>query len=109
MTFSTSQLTPGVLAYARILSNIEVIIVANTTGQNETLAIIVDETINAPGDTYRVLYSNKPAFTIPGAAQDSGQNTIVYDVGGIVDHGPVRYITVTLQPLEAQILGSPRG
>jgi glycosidase len=109
VTFSISQLTPGVLAYARILSNIEVIIVANTTGQNETLAIIVDETINAPGDTYRVLYSNKPAFTNPGAAQDSGQNTTVYDVGGIVDHGSVRYITVTLQPLEAQILGSLRG
>ena len=109
VTFSISQLTPGVLAYARILSNIEVIIVANTTGQNETLAIIVDETINAPGDTYRVLYSNKPAFTNPGAAQDSGQNTTVYDVGGTVDHGPVRYITVTLQPLEAQILGSLRG
>ncbi|HEU0002776.1 MAG TPA: alpha-amylase family glycosyl hydrolase, partial [Ktedonobacteraceae bacterium] len=105
VTFSISQLAPGILAYSRILSNIEVVIVANTTNEGGTLAIIIDETINAAGDTYQVLYSNKPTFTNPGAVQDSGQNTIVYDVDGTANHGPARYLTVTLQPMEAQILG----
>jgi glycosidase len=109
VTFSISQLAPGILAYSRLLSNIEVVVVANTTGQNGTLAIIVDGIINAQGDTYKVLYSNTPTFTHPGAVQDSGPNTTVYNVDGTVDHGPVRYLTVTLQPLEAQILGSLRG
>lgn len=109
VTFSISQFAPGVLAYSRLLSNIEVVIVANTTDQNETLAIIVDGIINAPGDMYKVLYSNKPAFTNPGAVQDSGPNTTVYNVDGSVNHGSVRYLTVTLQPQEAQILGSVRG
>jgi len=109
VTFSISQLAPGILAYSRLLSNIEVVVDANTTGQNGTLAIIVDGIINAQGDTYKVLYSNTPTFTHPGAVQDSGPNTTVYNVVGTVDHGPVRYLTVTLQPLEAQILGSLRG
>jgi glycosidase len=109
VTFSISQLAPGILAYSRLLSNIEVVVVANTTGQSGTLAIIVDGIINAPGDLYKVLYSNKPTFTHPGAVQDSGPNTTVYNVDGSVNHGPVRYVTVTLQPLEAQILGSLRG
>lgn len=109
VTFSVSQFAPGILAYSRLLSNIEVVVVANTTGQSETLAIIVDGTINAPGDLYKVLYSNKPTFTHPGAVQDSGSNTTVYNVDGSVNHGPVRYVTVTLQPREAQILGSLRG
>jgi glycosidase len=106
VTFGISQTAPGILAYSRLLSNIEVVVVANTTGQSETLAIIVDETLNAPGDKYQVLYTNKSTFTSPGAVQDSGPNTTVYDVDGSVNHGPVRYITVTLQPMEAQILGS---
>ncbi len=109
VTFGISQLAPGILAYARLLSDIEVVVVANMTGQNATLAIIVDETINALGDTYQVLYSNKPTFTSPGAVQDSGPNTTVYNGDGSVNHGPVRYIPVTLQPQEAQVLGSFRG
>jgi glycosidase len=108
LTFGISQLAPGILACSRLLSNIEVVVVANTTAQSETLAIIVDETINATGDLYQVLYSNKPTFTSPGAVQDSGPGTTVYNVDGSVNHGPVRYLTVTLQPREAQILGSLR-
>jgi glycosidase len=108
LTFGISQLAPGIMACSRLLSNIEVVVVANTTGQSETLAIIVDETINAPGDLYQVLYSNKPTFTSPGAVQDSAPGTTVYNVDGSVNHGPVYYLTVTLQPREAQILGSIR-
>jgi len=109
ITFSISQTSPGILAYSRLLSNIEVVVVANTTGQSGTLAILVDGIINAPGDPYQVLYSNKPTFTSPGAVQDSGPDTTVYNVDGSINRGSVRYLTVTLQPMEAQILGSIRG
>ncbi len=105
LNFSTSQLAPGVLAFSRILSNLEVVVVANTTTQSETLAIIVDGSINQLGDTYRVLYSNKPAYTNPGAVRESAPNTTVINVDGSVDHGPVRCVAVTLQAMEVQILG----
>jgi glycosidase len=104
VTFGISQTAPGILACSRLLSNIEVVIVANTTEQSGTFSIIVDDVLNAPGDQYQVLYSNKSAFTSPGAVQDSGADTTVYNVDGSVTHGPVRYLTVTLQPMEAQIL-----
>ena len=104
VTFGISQTAPGILAYSRLLSNIEVVIVANTTEESGTFSIIVDGTLNTPGDRYQVLYSNKPTFTGPGAVQESGPDTTVYNVDGSVNHGPVHYLTVTLQPMEVQIL-----
>ncbi|HVB75948.1 MAG TPA: alpha-amylase family glycosyl hydrolase [Ktedonobacteraceae bacterium] len=103
--FSISQLAPGVLAFSRILSNLEVVVVANTTMQSETLAVIVDDTINAPGDAFQVLFSNKATFTAPAVVQDSPQNTTVQQIDGTVDTGSARYMTVTLQAMEVQILG----
>lgn len=103
-SFSVSTFAPGVLAFARILDVEEVLVVANTTGQSETLAVIVDETLTQPGDIFRVLYSNKSTFTSPGAVTASGPDTIVTQPDGSVSMGQVHYITVTLQPMEAQIL-----
>ena len=48
-------------------------------------------------------------FTNPGAVQESGPDTTVHNVDGSVTRGHVRYLNVTLQPMEAQILGSARG
>lgn len=103
--FGISTFAPGVLAFARILNDEEVVMVANTSTQAETLAVIVDETLSAPGDAFKVLYSNKPTYTDPGRVTQSGPNTIVNQIDGTTTTGPVRYITVTLQPMEAQILG----
>lgn len=103
-TFGISQLTPGILAFSRILANEEVVMVANTTQNQESLAVIVDATLNAPGDAYQVLYSNKSTYSNPGAVEESGPNTTVNEVNGAVDHGPVRFITVSLQPMEVQVL-----
>jgi glycosidase len=104
-SFGISSFAPGVLAFSRILDDEEVLVVANTTAQAETLAVIVDETLSLPGDVFKVLYSNKSTFTGPGQVADSGPDTIVNQVDGTTTTGPVRYVTVTLQPLEAQILG----
>ncbi|HEV2474010.1 MAG TPA: alpha-amylase family glycosyl hydrolase, partial [Chthonomonadales bacterium] len=103
--FGVSTFAPGVLAFARILNDEEALVVANTTTQAETLAVIVDETLSAPGDVFKVIYSNKPAYSDPGRVTQSGPNTTVNQVDGTTTTGAVHYITVTLQPMEAQILG----
>ena len=104
--FGISTTAPGVLAFSRILSDEEVVVVANTDTQHEaSFAVIVDETLHPVGTAYQVLFSNKPTFTPPGRVEEGVQETVVYDVNGVVDHGSVRFITVTLQPMEVQILG----
>ncbi len=104
--FSISTLAPGVLAFSRLLSDQEVIIVANTSTQDTiSLAIIVDGTINTIGAPYQVLYSNKSNYTPPGPVTQSSEEVVVYEVDGTVGQGPVKFITVTLQPMEVQILG----
>jgi glycosidase len=103
--FRISTLAPGVLAFSRLLSNQEVVIVANTDTHNTfSLAIIVDGTINSVGAAYQVLYSNKSNFTNPGPVAESSPEIVVYEVNGEVGQGPVKFITVTLQPMEVQIL-----
>lgn len=103
--FRVSTLAPGVLAFSRLLSDQEVVIVANTdTQETFSLAIIVDGTINSVGAAYQVLYSNKSNFTNPGPVAESSPEIVVYEVNGEVGQGPVKFITVTLQPMEVQIL-----
>lgn len=103
--FRVSTLAPGVLAFSRLLSDQEVVIVANTdTQETFSLAIIVDGTINTAGAAYQVLYSNKSNFTPPGSVAESSPEVVVYEVNGEVGQGPVKFITVTLQPMEVQIL-----
>lgn len=104
--FRISTFAPGILAFSRILSYQEIVVVANTDTQNTyTLGIIVDETLNANGTAYQVHYSNKSSFTSPGPVTPSSTETATYQVDGTVSYGSVRYITVTLQPMEVQILG----
>lgn len=108
-TFGISTLAPGILAFSRILSDQEIVIAANPDQQHTvTVGIIVDETLNTVGSIYQVLYSNKPAWTSPGAIAASDAGTATYQVDGSVRYGPVRYITVTLQPMEVQILEQQR-
>jgi hypothetical protein len=88
------------------LSYQEIVVVANTDTQNTyTLGIIVDETLNEAGTPYQVHYSNKSTFTSPSPVTASSTETATYQVDGTVSYGSVRYITVTLQPMEVQILG----
>jgi glycosidase len=103
--FRISTFAPGILAFSRILSYQEIVVVANTDTQNTyTVGIIVDETLNEVGTAYQIHYSNKSAFTSPGLVTASSAETATYQVDGTVSFGSVRYITVTLQPMEVQIL-----
>jgi hypothetical protein len=104
-TFGVSSFPQGVLAFARILNDEEVIVVANTnTGQGQSLDVILEFQLSAVGDAYQILYSNKTAPTAPGPVRQTGAVT-VHEADGSIGHGPLHVIHVTLQALEVQILG----
>lgn len=104
-TFSTSPFPNGVLAFARILNDREVTVVANTSmDKAESLEVIVDRLLNPAGAPYPLRYSNKAAPTTPGPVAERGAVT-VHEVDGTIGNGPVHTVQVNLQPLEVQVLG----
>lgn len=92
------------LAFSRILSNTEIVIIINTTNESQKLHCIVDHVFPQVGDTFNILYSNKPAYTPTGKVEDE-ENTIIFNLDGSVVNGSARAISLTLQPMEVQILG----
>jgi hypothetical protein len=92
------------LAWSRILNDQEVLIVANTnTAQSQSVDVILEITLSKPGDTLRVLYSNKSAPTAPAPVKTLNQVKVA-EVDGTTGTGPINTVRVTLQPMEAQIL-----
>jgi hypothetical protein len=105
--FGISYFPAGLLAFSRILSDQEVVVVANTNTQAAWGGeVIVDFALNAVDSTYRILFSNKtgPANPEPVAEKPAG-SVVIHEVSGAVTHGPTRALRVKLQPMEIQILG----
>ena len=72
---------------------------ANTnTTQAQSVDVILEGTLARPGDTLRVLYSNKSAPTAPAPVRTLGQVTVA-EVEGATGMGPINTVHVTLQPL----------
>jgi hypothetical protein len=96
-----------VLAFSRVLSDQEVVVVANTATQaGWTGEVIVDFSLNPTRAAYRILFSNQAQPVTPGAVEEKAAGSIeVTDVDGNTTHGPVRVLGVNLQPMEIQILG----
>jgi glycosidase len=105
--FGVSNFSPGVLAYSRVLADEEVLVVANATASPQALDVIVDRSLNGPGATATIRYSNRPAPVPPSPLRTVGQ-AVVAEADGRVGSGPLLVGHVTLQPLEVQIL-SHRG
>lgn len=104
VNFGVSPYPGGVLAWSRILNDQEVLIVANTnTTQTQSVYVILEITLSAPGNTLRVLYSNKSAPTAPAPVVTLNQVTVA-EVDGTTGAGPLNAVKVTLQPMEVQIL-----
>jgi glycosidase len=105
--FGISALAPGILSFSRILSDQEVLIVANTSTQNSWAgAVLVDEMLNPVGKQFRVLFSNQDQFETPGPVVERPAGSVeVAEIDGGVSHGPVHIISVNLRPMEIQILG----
>jgi glycosidase len=106
LTFAVSTLSPGVVAYSRILNDEEVVVIVNVTTTAQDLLVIVDTTLNPSGTAFRVAYSNKAAPTAPdpvGTVGTGGALTI-RELDGTTSSGPVQAVRVHLQEREAQIL-----
>jgi glycosidase len=104
VNFGISPYPAGVLAWSRILNDSEVLLVANTnTTQLASIDVIVDVSLSAPGDQWRVLYSNNSAPAVPSPVRTLQQVTVA-EIGGSTSHGPLNAIRVTVQPMELQIL-----
>jgi glycosidase len=105
--FGVSTFLNGTLAFSRILMDQEVVIVANTDPINPcAVRVIVDITLNNPGDQFRILYSNKLQPQTPSAVQQLREGSVlVQETDGTTARGPLNCISVQLAPLEVQILG----
>ena len=105
--FGVSTFLNGTLAFSRILMDQEIVVVANTDTVNPCVVyVIVDITLNNPGDQLRVLYSNKPQPQAPGAILQLAAGAVtVQETDGTTGTGPLNCVQVTLAPLEVQILG----
>jgi glycosidase len=108
-TFGLSEQSPGVLAFSRILHDQEVVVVANThTASGVSLLVIVDASLNPPGEPFAVLFSNQPGAAAPGAVEER-RNVTVHEVDGSVGRGPLHAVRVSLRPMEVQIVARRRA
>jgi glycosidase len=105
--FGVSPFLNGTLAFSRILMDQEVVIAANTDAANACTAyVIVDNTLNNPGDQLRILYSNKAQPQDPSPVlQLAAGSVVVNETDGSIGTGPLNCVQVALAPLEVQIIG----
>jgi glycosidase len=104
--FDFSNFPGGILAFSRILSDQEVLIVANTGMQADWEGeVIIDYSLNPAGLKYRVVFSNKPNPSEPEPVAEKPSGSVeIRHLNGSVAHGPTRVLGVRLQPMEIQIL-----
>ena len=90
INFGYSPYNGGVIAYSRILNDREVLIVANTSTQQQiTVHIVVDANLSPVDKKWSILFSTQAQPTAPSKIQT---------------HGSFHAVQVTLKPMEAQIL-----
>jgi glycosidase len=104
--FGVSNFPAGILAFSRILSDEEVLVVANTNFSAPWNGeVLVDYSINNSGSAYQVAFSNKSRSVAPEPViEKPAQSIEIYEINGAVTHGPTRVLRVQLQPMEIQIL-----
>jgi len=92
--FGISTYPGGVLAYARVLNDEEVLVAANpNTTDTQTVHVVVDGILHPAGTALDLLLSNRTPATPPGLVMDTGGQ---------------RAVRVTLQPMEVQVIGKSR-
>lgn len=105
--FGLSPFPGGVLAWSRILNDIEVVVVANTNTESGWRGeVTVDRHLHGEGSELDVLYSNAAQVVSPQPVRVHGAGTVtVHEVDNTIGHGPLHAVPVTLAPMEAQVLG----
>lgn len=102
--FAISETSPGVLAFSRILSASEVLIVVNTSSSQAFVGdVIVDGSLNPVGTLFTILFSNNTTPIAPGLLQSTG-TVEIRELDDGVNTGPASAIRVTVAPMEAQYL-----
>lgn len=102
--FAVPTSAGGILAWSRIISDQEVVAVANTsTTSSASVDVIVEATLSTPGGVFKVLYSNKAGPTPPAVVRTLTGVTVA-ETDGSTGYGPLNAIRVTLQPMEVQFL-----
>jgi glycosidase len=100
-SFGLSNFAPGVLAFSRILSETESVIVANTDpGVGVEVSVLVDAILNPAGARFGTIYSS--AGNNRTCMVEEISNAAI--LGNGVSHGSVHAIRVGLAPGEALIL-----
>jgi glycosidase len=109
--FGVSGFPAGVLAFSRVLSDREVLVVANTnTEEPWTGEVIVDQTLVPADAEIDVLFGNvagAPPATPKVVDKDAGTVQIQETAGGTTT-GPARAVHVTLRPMEVLLLAPAR-
>ncbi len=96
--FGISTFLNGTRAFSRILMDQEIVVVANTDPVNPcAVYVIVDNTLNQPGDQLRILYSKKTQPQTPSAIQQLAAGAVkVQEADGTTGTGPLNCAHVTL-------------
>lgn len=106
--FGIANSAHGIVALSRILQDQEVLVVANTNTQLPWAGeVVVDAAINAANATFAQRFTNKPENlnANPHAITEKAEGSVeVTEVNGSVSTGPIKVISLGLEPMEVQIL-----
>lgn len=100
--FGQSAGVGGVIAFSRILSNREVLVVANTSGSNSfNGSVLCDVDINRTGKSFKVAYSNRGTV---GTGRTTIAPGVVYTGATSSPSLQIASLPIILAPWEVQIL-----
>ncbi len=88
--FGFSTDSGGIISYSRILNDKEILVCANTNStQSITVNIVVDENLNPPGKTWKVIFSTQNDLIPPPPTTETNK---------------IHSVKIALAPMEAKIL-----
>ena len=103
--FGISKTVEGILAYSRLLSDEEVLIVANTSVSSVWEGdVLVDYDMNAHTQCFELLYCNHEAASEIPVKNNTGHKSSVQMDDGTLSTGPTRTVRLKMNPMEIQIL-----
>jgi hypothetical protein len=103
--FGVSPYPHGILAYSRILNDVEVVVVMNTNADSAggwQGHVVVDSFLNEEGSEWRLLYGNlkkKQQYVTKSFAEAA-----IYDLSGNAYTGDVHGVKLNLAPSEVVIV-----
>ena len=100
--FGQSTGPQGIIAFSRVLSSQEILVVANTSGSRSFAgSVLVDIDINRKNRNMKIVYSNKQKT---GSQTTGIARGTIYAAGSSPDSVQIASLPVSLDPWEVQIL-----